>query len=90
MKDCTSTMLDHSRVPVVSGYKIDTVAYVHHCGGAPRFLCLFQGNNLADRVVGEGESWEVVDVDGEVVEDNQGIVLPLEYIVELLKEHGLV
>lgn len=82
-------LMDVQKVPTVSGYTVDTAVSIRTVGERT-FILLDQASTIMQRLEYDGEFFTVVDTDGEIVEEDFSVVMPLEMLVNLLKEHGLV
>lgn len=86
----TKVLMDVQKVPTVPGYTVDTAVSIR-TAGERYFIILDQcsypeGQSLEYN----GKFFNVVDTAGEIVDGDFSVVMPLDILVNLLKEHGLV
>ena len=86
----TKVLMDVQKVPTVPGYMVDTAVSIRTVGDQP-FIILDQcDDDTGQYLEYNGKFFNVVDSAGEIVDGDFSEVMPLDILVNLLKEHGLV
>ena len=86
----TKVLMDVQKVPTVPGYTVDTAVSIRTVGKRT-FIILDQcDDDAVQHLEYSGKFFTVVDDYGDIVDGDFSVVMPLEILVNLLKEHGLV
>lgn len=86
----TKVLMDVQKVPTVPGYTVDTAVSIRTVGDQTFIIldqCSFPEGQCLEY---NGKFFNVVDTRGAIVDGDFSVVMPLEILANLLKEHGLV
>ena len=85
----TKVLMDVQKVPTVPGYTVETAVSARTIGERA-FIILDQCADTGQYLKYNGKFFNVFDSSGEIVDGDFSVVMPLEILVNLLKEYGLV